>query len=76
MGNWIMYYEVQKLLREGFSKSAISKALVMNPRTVLKYASMNEEAYEAFLLSKETRNKLLSSYEDFVRAIVCNKWRF
>jgi hypothetical protein len=38
MGNWIMYYEVQRLLRDGFSKSADSKWLVLNPRTVSKYA--------------------------------------
>ncbi len=68
MGNWIMYYEVQRLVREGFSKAAISKYLVLNQRTVRKYAGMSEAEYETFLLGKESRKRLLSPYEAFVRA--------
>jgi transposase len=68
MGNWIMYYEIQRLLRDGYSKAAISKTLGLNPRTVSRYASMTEAAYEAFLISKETRTRLLSPYEDFVKS--------
>lgn len=67
MGNWIMYYEIQRLLRDGFSKSAVSKWLVLNPRTVSKYAAMSDDAYEAFLVGKESRTRLLSPYEDFVK---------
>lgn len=68
MGNWIMYYEIQRLVREGLSKAAISKTLGINPRTVSKYASLTEAEYEAFLIGKETRSRLLGPYEDFVKS--------
>lgn len=53
IGDWIMYYEVQRLQREGLSCQSIAKALVMNRRTVAKYAAMNEADYEAFLEKKD-----------------------
>jgi hypothetical protein len=62
-----MYYEVQRLLRDGFSKSSVSKMLVLNPRTVSKYAAMSDDEYEAFLVGKESRTRFLSPYEDFVK---------
>lgn len=67
IGDWIMYYEIQRLIREGLSPSAIANFFVMNRRTVVKYAAMNEAAYEAFLLKKDHRAKLLSIYESFVK---------
>jgi transposase len=67
IGNWIMYYEVHRLLRDGLSFAAIGKELVMDRRTVKRYALMTEEAYSNFLENKDTRNKLLSCYEPFVR---------
>jgi hypothetical protein len=68
MGLWIMYYEVQLLLREGLSYAAISGALVLNPRTVRKYAVMTEDGYSCFLASRATRSKVLDTYEEFVKA--------
>ncbi len=67
IGDWIMYYEIQRLQREGLSYRAIAKALVMNRRTVIKYSAMNEAEYEEFLLKKDCRGKLLDSYESFVK---------
>ena len=67
IGDWIMYYEVQRLQLEGLSHSAIATVLAMNRRTVVKYAAMNEAAYEAFLLKKDCRSKLLNAYESFVK---------
>lgn len=67
IGAWIMYHEVQRLQLEGLSHSAIAILLAMNRRTVVKYAAMSEASYEAFLLRKDNRTKLLSSYESFVR---------
>jgi transposase len=66
-GDWIMYYEVQRLLQDGLSHSAIADFLVMNRRTVLKYGGMTPEEYEAFLLKKDFRTKVLSAYEQFVK---------
>ena len=67
IGAWIMYHEVQRLQLEGLSHSAIAIVLAMNRRTVVKYASMSEAGYEAFLSKKDNRSKLLSMYETFVR---------
>jgi transposase len=67
IGNWIMYHEVQRLIREGLSLASIGKALVMDQRTVKRYSLMSEAEYAFFLESKEIRDKLLTPYESFVR---------
>lgn len=67
IGNWIMYHEIQRLLREGLSLAAVGKALVMDQRTVKRYSLMNEAEYCSFLEGKEVRDKLLTPYEPFVR---------
>lgn len=67
IGDWIMYYEVQRLQREGLSYRAIAKVLVMNRRTVIKYSAMSEAEYEGFLQKKDCRVKLLDGYESFVK---------
>jgi transposase len=66
IGDWIMYYEVQRLKREGLSSIAIGKALVIDRRTVKRYSQMSEAEYASFLQSKEIRDKLLTPYESFV----------
>lgn len=65
--NWIMYYEIQRLIREGLSLAAISEHLTINPRTVKRYSTMNEAEYGVFLESKCSRSRILSPYESFVR---------
>ncbi len=55
IGDWIMYYEVQRLQIEGLSHSAIATVLAMNRRTVVKYAAMSEAAYQAFLLNDQMK---------------------
>lgn len=67
IGNWIMYHEVHRLLRDGLSLAAIGKQLGIDPRTVRRYARMSEEEYGNFLESKDSRTKLLTPYEAFVR---------
>ena len=66
-GNWIMYYEVQRLHREGLSYRAIAKAFVMNRCTVIKYLGMSEPEYQAFLQKNDCRGKLSDEYEPFVK---------
>ena len=63
----IMYHEIHKMNREGFSKSKISQYLVINRRTVNRILSMDELQFEAFLESLSQRNKELSIYEDWVK---------
>ena len=66
INNWIMYHEIHKLSRMGFSRTKIANHLVLDIRTVGKYLNMTEEEYELFLLGKAERSKILSSYESFV----------
>ena len=66
LNNWIMYHEIHKLNRLGFSIAKIAKYIAINPRTVSKYLKMNESEYEQFLIQSSKRNKTLETYETFV----------
>lgn len=61
-----MYYEVQRMSREGFSISRISQIVALDWRTIKHYLSMSEADYELFLSSQSQRTKSLDQYEDFV----------
>lgn len=67
LNNWIMYHEIHKLHRLGFSNAKIADYLVLDTRTVKKYLLMSEEDYENFLLKGQYRSKVLTPYETFVR---------
>ncbi|WP_016777144.1 IS21 family transposase [Anaerophaga thermohalophila] len=67
VNNWIMYHEIHKLSRMGFSCPKIARYAVMDSRTVRKYLNMTEDEYEDFLIKNQYRHKLLNPYEDFVR---------
>jgi transposase len=62
----IMFHEIHRLKREGFSDAWISRHLVLNRRTVTKYLHMSEEEYLSYKDSGQPRNKLLARYEDFI----------
>lgn len=64
----IMYHEVHKLQRQGFSTAKISRELVLNRRTVKKYLAMSEQDFLDFKNNQLTRKKLLDPYEDYVRS--------
>ena len=63
----IMFHQIHRLKREGFSDAWIARHLVLNRRTVKKYLNMSEEEYLSFKDSGQPRRKLLTPYEDFVR---------
>ena len=67
LNNWIMYYEIHKLQRLGFSAAKIARYLVLDARTVCKYLQMTEQEYELSLILLVERNKVLSPYENFVK---------
>ena len=67
LDQWIMYYEVHKQHREGLKPAQIARELVMDRRTVKKYLLMSEDEYLKFIDSQTHRQRLLSSYEGFVR---------
>ena len=62
----IMFHEIHKLKREGFSDAWISRYLVLNRRTVKKYLNMNEEEFLSIKGSEQSRKKRLDPYENFV----------
>ncbi len=64
---WIMYHEIHKLTRLGFSKAKIARHLVMDPRTVQKFLQMSEADFEAYLTKQYSRSKVLAPYEEFVK---------
>ena len=66
LNKWIMYHEIHKLKRLGFSAAKIARHLVMDARTIGKYFDMDEKQYEQFLLKSSQRSKILQSYEKFV----------
>ncbi len=66
LNNWIMYHELHRLKRFGFSNTKIAKFLVIDARTVSKYLNMTEEGYEHHLLQSCQRKRILSQYEKFV----------
>jgi transposase len=65
LNHWIMYHEIHKLNRMGFSASRIASFLGMDARTVRKYLKLTEAQYEGHMLQSD-RKKILSPYEGFV----------
>ena len=63
----IMYHQIHKMDRDGFSLSKISRELVIDRRTVKFYLSMNESQYEHFLAIQADKKKELGPYEEFVK---------
>lgn len=68
LNKFMVYFEIHRLFREGFSVRQISEELVLNRRTVSKYLSMSEQDYGLMLESQSDRNKVLSPYESFVKS--------
>ena len=62
-----MYNEIKKLFDEGHSKSAISRRLKIDRKTVRKYIGMDELNLERFIDRLKSRSRKLHCYEDFVR---------
>ena len=63
----IMYHQIHKMDREGFSLSKISRELVIDRRTVKFYLSMNESQYEQFQTEHVEKKRELEPYEAFVK---------
>ena len=66
LNNWIMYHEIHKLKRLGFSKAKIARFLVIDTRKVTLYLNMTEQEYEQYLVYSSERKKILDTYESFV----------
>lgn len=67
LAKWIMYHEVHRMHREGYSISKINDLLGLHRNTIRKYLSMSEADYEALLIKQSERRKELDPYEEFVK---------
>jgi transposase len=67
LAKWIMYHEVHRMHREGYSISKINDLLGLHRNTIRKYLSMSETDYEALLIRQSERRKELDPYQEFVK---------
>ena len=63
----IMYHQIHKMSRDGWTVSRISSFLGTNWRTTSKYLKMSEDEFLAFQESHSNRQKLLAPFEGFVK---------
>lgn len=63
-----MYHEIQRMSREGFSISQISRIVLLDWRTVKHYLSMSEGDFDLFISGQPERKKELQPCEDFVHS--------
>jgi transposase len=68
LNKFMVYFEIHRLYRDGFSIRQISKKLAVNRRTVDKYLSMSEQGFEQMMGDQSDRNKVLAPYEVFVKS--------
>ena len=60
----MLYIEIHRLHKEGFSKSAIARKLNISRNTVIDYLNMTADEFEDFLSTLQTREKKLDRYHD------------
>ncbi len=60
LNTFMVYFEIHRLYREGFSIRQLGEELVLNRRTVSKYLSMSELEFEQRMAEQSERNKVLS----------------
>ena len=65
MKRWQMYYNIQSMWNEGFSKRQIAEKQQLDFRTVSKYLAMTPDEFEKKSLSRE-RRRCLDLYEGVV----------
>ena len=68
LNKFMVYFEIHRLYREGFSTRQISEELVLNRRTVSRYLSMSEPEFEQMMIDQSERDKVLTPYESFVKS--------
>ncbi|MFC4875076.1 IS21 family transposase [Negadavirga shengliensis] len=68
LNKFMVYFEIHRLRRDGFTIRQISKELVLDRRTVSRYLSMSEPEFEQMMVNRSDRIKVLSPYESFVKS--------
>jgi len=59
-----MYEKIHRLKRQGHSKSQITSKLGIDPKTVAKYYTMDEEEFRAYRREHMFRDKVFEEYEE------------
>ncbi len=70
LNHWIVYHEIHKLKRLGFSNRKIAQYLVMDARTVKKFLQLSEMGFEELLLKEKERSRLLTHVEHSTDKVV------
>ena len=63
----MIYHEIHRMNREGYSISKISRTTSFNRRTVRSYLAMSEVQFDQFMEHQTERRKDLFAYEDFIK---------
>lgn len=58
-----MYRTIQQYKRQGYSKSAITTQLGLDPKTVAKYYAMDEHEFKAYRQAHQYRERVFDDYE-------------
>ena len=66
----MVYHEIHRMKREGYSLSKISRTVLMDRRTIRHYLSLSEAGFDLFMERQAERKKDLLSYEIFIRAML------
>ena len=64
----MMYHEIHRMKREGYSISKISRIVFLDRRTVKNYLSMSEVGFDEFMENQSERKKDLLPYESFIKS--------
>lgn len=58
----MVYNEIHRLWKEGFSNSAIARTLKISRNRVIEYGKMTPDEFYSFALSLQSRSKKLDPY--------------
>ena len=64
----MMYHEIHRMKREGYSISKISRTTLLNRRTVRSYLAMSEHDFDLSMEKQSERRKDLFAYEGFIKS--------
>jgi len=64
----MMYHEIHRMSREGFTVCQICRVVLLNWRTVKNYLSMSERDFDQFMEKQSDRKRELLPYENFIKS--------
>src|SRR5690625_7591309 len=62
----MIYQEIHRLKKKGFSKSQIAKKLKISRNRVIDYLEMTPDQFAVFMASLQNRAKKLDPYRDYI----------